>query len=240
MGKRGGSNHLKRMAAPKALYLSDKKRLKWVVKPSPGPHKKDRCIPLGVLLRDFLKIAKTMREAKKILNKNFVKVDGVVRKDEKFPVGLMDVIYLVPTNEYYRILVDWKGRLQPVRIEKDVNLKVGKVVKKNLAKKGKIVLTTHDGRNTFGDNHISVGDSIIFELPSDNKGKQKIIQHLKLQNGARCFIYDGKHAGKFVTVKEIIEAQKRRKEAVVNDGKSDFITVLDYLIVVDDKFEVKL
>ncbi|MEM3422422.1 MAG: 30S ribosomal protein S4e [Candidatus Bilamarchaeaceae archaeon] len=234
MGKRGGTHHIKRLAAPKALYLLNKKKYKWVVKPMAGPHNKESSVPLGVLLRDLLNITKTMREVKKILNKSFIKVDNVIRKNEKFPVGLLDVVSLVPANKHYRILVDSKGRLKPVEINKDTNLKVAKVINKTIIKNGKMLFTLHDGKNILGDNHISIGDSLVLELPSNTKEKIKLVQHLKLEPGTRCYISKGKHAGKIVTFKELIKRASGKEEALVSDGKSDFITVSNYVVAVGD------
>ena len=82
--------HQKRLSAPKT-YKIPRKVSKWVVKPSPGPHNKE-AIPLLVLVRDFLELADTGREARRIISSGEILVDGIVRKDYKFPVGLFDVV----------------------------------------------------------------------------------------------------------------------------------------------------
>jgi hypothetical protein len=46
-----------------------------------------------MLLRDILKYATTGKEAKMIVKQGKVKVDGKTRFDERFPVGLMDVVF---------------------------------------------------------------------------------------------------------------------------------------------------
>jgi len=240
MGKRGGSVHLKRLAVPKAMPIEDKKEKKWVIRPLPGPHPISQCIPLGVLLRDVLKVAQSAREVKKILNNRLVSVDGIIRTEIKFPIGLMDVVSLLPEDKHYRIVVDWKGRLQPIEIKKDeASLKIAKVTNKTITKGGKILLTLHDGKNIFGDNHIAVGDSILLQLPNGKKEKAKMKEHLPRKSGSRCFISSGKHAGKIVLLKDLVKKAGKKTEAIVSDGKNDFITVADYLIVVDDKFGVK-
>jgi len=240
MGKRGGSVHLKRLAAPKAMPIKDKKKDTWVAKPLPGPHPLSNCLPLGVLLRDVLNVVETMREAKKILSNRLVLVDGVPRSEAKFPVGLMDVVSLLPEDKHYRIIVDWKGRLQPMPISKEeARLKIAKDKNKTIRKGGKILITLHDGKNLFGDNHIAVADSILLRLPAGRKEKVSMQEHLKFGSGARCYITSGKHVGKIVLLKEILKRGNRKAEAVVNDGKEDFITIADYLMAVGDKFGVK-
>ena len=230
---------MKRLAAPKAIPISDKKESKWLARPSPGPHPKNRCIPLAILLRDVLKVATTMREVKKILTNRSILVDGYARTDEKFPVGLMDAVTLVPENKSYRIIVDWKARLQPTAIKpEEATRKIVKVINKHTTDGGKLMLTFHDGKNLFSDNHIAVGDSVVLQLHK-GKEKAKMLSHIKLAAGAKCYISEGKHAGKLVSLKEIVKRVGRKSEAVVNDGTTDFITVSEYLIAVDKDFEVK-
>ena len=57
--------HLKRYGIPKFWPLSKKEKV-WAVKPRPGPHPKDFCIPLQIIVRDILELAETSKEAKKI------------------------------------------------------------------------------------------------------------------------------------------------------------------------------
>src|SRR3989338_6388677 len=91
----------KRYVVPKFWQIEVKAK-KYVVSPLPGPHSKMTCIPLGVVLRDILHCAHTMNEAKEILKKGFVKINGIVRKEHGFPVGLMDVVDV--GGEFYRVL----------------------------------------------------------------------------------------------------------------------------------------
>ena len=103
MTKTGGSKHQKRIAAPRNWVLPRKKH-KFAYRADPGPHSKENCIPLGILLRDVLKIANTARELKIILNKKLVKIDGRIVTNINFPVGLMDVVEIAEINKSYRIL----------------------------------------------------------------------------------------------------------------------------------------
>ena len=75
MAKRGGTRHLKRHAAPTSWKIR-RKKFTWAIKPSPGPHPKERSIPLAVLLRDILGIAENAREAKKIVKAGKIAVTG--------------------------------------------------------------------------------------------------------------------------------------------------------------------
>ncbi len=226
---------MKRIALPKSVKISDKKDNVWAVNPVAGPHPKKYCTPLLMLLRDVLKVARTAREARRILASRLVQVDGVVRTDPDFPVGLMDVVSFPTLGKYYRLIVDWKGRIAPAEVEKDgASQKLVKVVKKHTSKGGKFNITFHDGRNMVSDNNVRVGDSVLIELP-----KAKLKKHLKLEKGSRCLIMEGKHVGSIVDLKEI-EARKGGKpsEAIVKGKEGEFVTVARYLFVVGDEFKV--
>ncbi len=231
MAKLGSTKHLKRIAVSKAVPITDKKENTWMVRPSPGPHSTKYAMPLTVLLRDVLKVAKTAQEAKKILTQGMVTIDGKVRKSLKLPVGLMDVVSFAKLDKNYRIFVDWKGRLVPKEISKEESsTKLLRVTGKTTIKGGKISLSFHDGKTIIADNNVNVGDSVIVSLP-----KAAIKKHLKRDKGSKCLVWEGKHVGSIVTLKEIIVRKGGKpSEALVNQGKEDFITVANYLFVVDD------
>lgn len=233
MAKRGGTKHLKRLNSPKSIPVTDKKERKWMIRHAPGPHPKKHSIPLAVLVRDILKVAPTLREVRQILNGRMLLVDGKVRVNEKFPVGLMDVISMPKADKHYRMMVDNKARLVPVEIKKDAaSLKLLKVVGKHTVPGGKLSYALHDGRNMLGDNHVKVGDSVVVSLP-----EAKMKTHLKRDKGSMCLIMEGKHAGSVVKLKEIIERRGGKpNEALVQDKSEEFITVAKYLFVVDEGF----
>ena len=227
---------MKRIAVPKAVPITNKKEYTWIKKPIAGPHSRDKCMALGVLLRDILKVASSIREVRRILTQRKVLVDGKVRTEEKFPVGIMDVISLPDAKKHYRLVIDWKARLIPVEIdEKEIGTKILKVTKKHTAPKGKITLTFHDGKTMYGDNHVKVGDSIVSKLP-----KPELVSHMKLESGARCLVNEGKHAGKVIKLREILKRKGgKRPEVMVEGEDGNFETVLDYLFVIGKDFEVK-
>ncbi len=234
MAKRGGTKHLKRIAAPKAVPVHDRKQRKWMTKHAPGPHAKKYAIPLSVLVRDILKIATTLREVRKILAGRMCEIDGKPRTDEKFPVGLMDVVSFPKAGKYYRMIVDEKGRVVPREIPKEeAATKIVRVVRKHTIRGGKLSVMFHDGKNMLADNHLKVGDSVVISLPV-----AKLKSHLKREKGARCLVVEGKHAGKLVKLKEIIERKGGMpSEALVADKAEEFITVAKYLFVVDEGFK---
>lgn len=226
MGKKAGSNRLKRQMMP-VFWQVPRKAYRFAVRPIPGPHPMDRCYPLGILLRDVLKVVNNMREAEKVLSYGYVYVDGVRRFDIHFPLGLMDVIELQPLNKAYRLVPKDGLILKPVELAGDgeeKRLKICKVKRKTTVKGGRIQYTLHDGRNILDGSAgrldgITVNDSILIRLP-----EQEVIDAVRMDNGALVMITAGENAGligRIVDMKHgtvtlpkriIVESDSRRLE----------------------------
>jgi len=202
------SRHLKAYGAPKFYKISPKSR-PWVVKPLPGPHKKEESIPLAIVLRDILKMCDTLKEAKRILNAGEVYVDGKVRKEYKFGVGLMDVISIKSLGKNYRVVLDSAG-LKLIEIpEKEANLKLCRINRKTMIKGKKIQLGTHDGRTIITSKEYKTGDSVLIEIPS-----QKILEHLKMEKGNIGLITGGENIGKLARIKAVKTTRSREPNKV--------------------------
>jgi small subunit ribosomal protein S4e len=75
------------------------------------------------------------------------KIDNKVRRDAKFPVGVMDVLSVVKTNEHYRMLYDVKGRFSLVPIkDAEAKFKLLKVKTRAVGPNKIPYIVTHDGR----------------------------------------------------------------------------------------------
>ncbi|AKB12911.1 SSU ribosomal protein S4E [Methanosarcina thermophila] len=227
--------HQKRLAIPKSWKVG-KKGYKWVSTTRPGPHSKARSLPLGIIIRDILKLVDNSREGKRILSEGKVLVDGIPRKDLRFPVGLFDVISLPLINETYRVLQDEKGRLTLYKLsETNVN-KLCRINNKTILKGGKVQLNLNDGANILGSNEYSTKDSLILSVPD-----KKIIKHLKFKVGNLAMVVGGQHSGEIGTIKEIKEVKSSRHNTVAISGETDFETIEDYVFVIgEDKPEIRL
>jgi len=118
-------------------------------RPSTGPHKRRECIPLNVLLRNRLHYALSRQEAIKIVKdkEGLIKVDNKIRRDPRFPLGIMDVVTIEKTGEQFRILYDTKGRYQAHKIDaKEAAFKLCAVKSKAMGKNKIPYIVTHDGR----------------------------------------------------------------------------------------------
>lgn len=222
-------NHLDRLAAPKSWILRRKEH-KWTARPIPGPHGIKECITLNLLLKELLKLARTTREVQSILYGGMIKVDGIIRKDYKFPVGLMDVITVDKIGTSYRMLLDNWGRFYPLPIAgKEINEKLLKIINKTKIKGGKIQITFHDGKNILVDKFEGyVGDSALFDL-----NKKSVLELLKLEKGALVYLTAGKHVGKLAHIRNILKTEDLQKAKVVfEENGEDIITLMDYAFVV--------
>jgi small subunit ribosomal protein S4e len=191
------SNYLKRYAAPRSWTLL-RKETTYVMKTRPGPHGAQESVPLGMLLKQ-LGHATTTSEAKKILQRQTVIIDGRRVKDHRFPVGLMDVLSLPAVEESYRMTLDQKGRLVLVKADKKTTIKPCRVIGKRAISGGKLQLNLFDGRNVLTDkSDVRVGDTLVLELPA-----QRVGDALALKPGATILLIAGKHVGKIGKVDSV-------------------------------------
>jgi len=201
----------------------------WTVSPSPGPHPKEECIPLLIIVRDILGLVELGKEAKKIIKAGEILVDGRVRRDHKYPVGLMDVIEIPKIKKVYRV-VPFEHGLKLVEIpKKEAKLKLCRINDKTTVRGGRLQLNLHDGRNVLVDKDVyKTGDSLLIELP-----EQKIVDHIKMEKGSLALIIGGKNRGMLVKVKEVIVTRSREPNKVICeiDGK-EIITIKDYVFIV--------
>jgi len=182
------------MFAPSKWCL-DKLSGVYATRPSTGPHKLRECLPMSVLLRNRLKYALSGQEVTKICKDKSgnIKVDNKVRRDPRYPVGMMDVVSLPKTGENFRLLYDIKGRFQPVRVEaKEAGFKLCKVVKKVLGKNKIPYIVTHDGRTIrYPHPDIKKNDSVKLNLETG-----EIDGVVKFENGCLVFVTGGNNIGR--------------------------------------------
>ena len=122
-----------------------------------------------------------------------LKIDNKIRRDSKFPVGVMDVISVVKTNESYRVLYDVKGRFTVVKLkEAESKFKLLKVNKKAIGPNKIPYIVTHDSRTIrFPPLDISVGDTIKYNLEKGN-----CAEIIKNEPGKMCYITGGNNIGR--------------------------------------------
>ncbi len=215
-------NHLKRIAAPRTWVL-DRKTSTFATRPNPGGHPLRYGLPLGIILRDYLHLALTMTEVRKLLRTQEVFVDGRRRTDHRFIVGLFDVLTLPAVKKAYRVVLDPKGRLAITNIpQSESTRKPCKVLGKTALPKGKLQYHLHDGKNISTIPSANVGDTLVVSLPT-----LTVEEILPLHPGALVFLTDGKHSGDQGMLKML-----ERGQAVYTKNGRDVETSRAYLFVV--------
>jgi small subunit ribosomal protein S4e len=240
LGRKGKTARLKRKPAPK-FWPIHRKELPWVVKPSSGPHSLQNSLSLTLVLRDILGVADTRKEGKLILSEGKVQVNGVVRRKDDFPVGLMDVISMPDMNTYYRIMPSHKGIILSPISKEEANFTLARVEDKTTVQGG-MQIALHDGSNML----IKVADPKnpqevtyeTFDILKITYPEKQVAQTLKTKEGNLAVITGGKNIGKQGRIVEIekTEAKKRRQAlVVVEDAKgTKFQTILDYVFSIGE------
>ena len=241
MGKKGGKKHLKRKPAPK-FWPIHRKEAVWTVKPKPGPHPLSRCIPLALVVRDILKLARTRKEAKTIISQGKIEVNGKVQREELFPIGLMDVISIPEIEKAYRILPSKEGLFLHSIGTDEAEFKLCRIEDKTVVRGGHIQLNIHDGTSTLirvenpkkpEEDIYQTLDTLKLSIP-----EQEIIGRMKLTVGASAIFIGGKNIGKYGKITAIEEKpnQKRRDLLVTIEDKNGnrFQTTLNFVFVLGD------
>ena len=189
------SGRVKRMAAPRRWQIK-RKTSYWAVKTSPGPHEMEFSVPLLQAVRDMLSLCETSREAKILISAGRFSVDGRVRKDYRYPMGLMDVLKIEGEEGGYRMLIDRRNKMHLVPVPaSDCGWKLCRIEGKKVTRGGKTQISLHDGRNMLGNVDASTGDVLRLEIPS-----QKVLGTFKLKEGSKALLIGGSHVGELATV----------------------------------------
>jgi len=181
-----------------------------------------------------LKYALSGIEAMKICRDkdNNIKIDNKVRRDHRFPLGLMDIISIEKTGEHFRLLYDVKGRFQVVKIDaKEAKIKLCKVIRKRLGKNKVPYIVTHDGRTIrYPHPDIKQNDSVKLNLETNT-----VEGVIKFDNGASVFVKGGNNIGR-VGVLQHIEAHAGSYDiAHVKDAQGrHFATRKDNIFVIGE------
>ncbi|MBI2145207.1 30S ribosomal protein S4e [Candidatus Woesearchaeota archaeon] len=191
------NKHLKRVTVPSSWMVSRKGK-KFISRPK-GSFSMSTGMPLITVLKDVLNLVSTRKEGKRVLNSKEIAVNGIRRKEEKFMIGLMDVLSIKELGQTFRMLLDRNGVLRLVPIGgSEASIRPCKVTGKRSLKGGKVQLSLHDGRTCLGEASHSTGDTVVFSVPEG-----KISQHFKLEPGSQAFLIGGNNVGRIGLVNAI-------------------------------------
>jgi small subunit ribosomal protein S4e len=239
VAKKGADVHLKRLASP-AFWPIPKKEKVWTVRPIPGPHPGSRSIPLLIAVRDILKLAKTSREAEVILAEGKVKVDGKIRRDKGFHLGLMDLLEIPDIRKAYRVVPDPHKilRLQEIP-EEEKAFKLCRIEDKVTVKGGHIQLALHDGRTLLvkveNPNNPEEDVYKVWDVLQLSLAKREILAHLKFGKGMYGLIVGGKNIGKHGVIAAVEKPSPTIPSMVkVKGSEGEFSSPAQYVMVVGE------
>jgi len=222
---------LKRIRTPKSWML-DKLTGVYAPRPRTGPHKLRECLPLQLVLRNRLKYALSGRECDMLLGDkdNQVKVDNKVRRDKKFPVGLMDVVTIPKTKDAFRMLYDVKGRFCLTKIkDAEANFKLCKVKRRVMGQNKIPYLVTHDARCLrYPDPAITINDVVKINLTTG-----AVEATFPLEIGNNVLVTGGANRGRVGTISNRTRLQGAFDMIAVKDKSGhSFNTRIDNCFVI--------
>jgi len=230
--------HLKRIAAPR-VYKISRKGKKFAPLPVPGPHAAEKSLPLILVLRDYLAYASTRAEARKIIHRGDVLVDGRVVKEPNFPVGLMDTVSIPKIDKHFRVLPVYGRDLQLIEIPgEEAIFKLCYVKRKMHVNGGGLQFTLHDGRNIlFKDlseevRRIMVGDTLKISLPN-----QEVLSHISRSEGKYGLVFAGSKSGLHGRISKIDLTLKypAKPLAHLETTKGTISTILRYVMSIGEE-----
>lgn len=229
--------HLKRLNTPKRWNIS-KKKTTFIARTSPGPYSKEMSLPLIVILRDHLNLVSTKQQAKVLANSKSILVNNKAITDLNHAVGLFDTLSLPSINNYYRLVLDYKGGLKMIPVdEKESKIKLLRVDNKKRLKKGVMQFNLSGGRNLLSKDNFAIGDSLLFDLD-----KSKVIKKLPIKIGSKVLVIKGRHAGETPLLTGFKEFESITKDrAILKNKDTTYQTMKDYIFVLGEgKEEIKI
>ena len=237
MARKSGPRQLKREPAPGFWPIKRKERT-WAANTRPGTHSREKSLPLVIIIREILGYARTAKEAIRIISTGKVKIDGVVRRDHRFPMGLMDVLQIEGAAQVFRVLPKTNRGLVPTPIsDKEAGFKLCKIIGKRNIEGGKVQINLHDGRSLIlagqtarqkTDVEYAPGGAMQLGLP-----KQNMMGVVPFQTGALGLVIDGRNQGIFGRITIITPGTHARPKIVKIETASEaFDTPAEYVIPV--------
>lgn len=213
--------YLKRNSVPKNWSVPRKGR-KYIITPESNLK---LGIPVLVLLRDLLKIARNRKEVKKVIHEKALLLNGKKIKSEGQSLTLFDILTIVPSKENYQIYLNESGKLYANKInESQAKSKISKIIKKTKLKGNKLQINLSDGRNFIYDKECKTNDSVLIDFNGN-----KIQKILPFKEKAKILVFAGKHAGQ---EGEIVKIDNKHMMVEVKNETLTFNALIKQSIVV--------
>jgi len=169
-------------------------------------------VPVVLAVRDMLKLAKTAREVRKMIQAGILKINGRPVRDYRESIKLFNIF---EAGKKYELSLLPTKKFTLNEISKDERL--CKVINKILLPQKKVQLNLHDGSNLISKEKVNVGDSIYLDFSG------KISRHVPLQKGSSVFILSGKYSGQDGKLQALepgkVSVKLKTHEAVLNKNQ---------------------
>lgn len=214
--------HLKRQEMPKN-WLMPRKGTTYVVKPYSNL---DKSVPLLIVLRDMLKVARNRKEVKNAIFEKNIVMNERPERDDKNSMQLFDKISILPSKKHYQMGLSDKGKFVMEEIkESEKSKKVAKIINKRILKGKKIQINLSDGRNFISDIKCNTGDSLVVNFKD-----KKIEKCLSLKEGANVIVFAGKHTGK---KGKILKINSEKKMISMESGNDKINVLIKQIMVIE-------
>ena len=159
------------------------------------------------------------------------KVDKVV---VHMGVGIFDIIAIPKMDQYFRVLLDKKGRIITVPIDAEAaKTRLARVAKKTVVAGGKVQLNLASGANVIADHQVKSRDSVVLSLEPENR--YAVVDHFPFAVGNMAMVIAGRHAGRIGRITEITTVAGATPNRVALEDANDstpFETIDDYCYMV--------
>ncbi|MDP1729244.1 MAG: S4 domain-containing protein [archaeon] len=215
--------HIKRKTIGK-FWPVPRTGTKYMTVPS---HEQNSSLPLIAVMRDVLKLVKTNKELKKLLNEKKVQVNGKVVNELKYPLALFDTLGFPSVKKFYRVSLKNKFELVPIK-EAEANSKIYEVINKRILPNKKVQLNLNQGRNILSNEKLEVGDYVVVDL-----AKNKITKVVSLKKDVPVLVIAGKHSGVEGKIKDIVVSGDQ-KVAIIKTSEGEVKSNLKNIFAVEE------
>ncbi len=193
-----------------------RKGTKYVAAPA---HNQKHAISLIVVMRDILKILKTKKELKKVINEKQILVNNKIIREINYPICLFDKISIPNFKKNYRATLSKHKKIIFEEIsDKEAETKIFKVIGKKILGSKKLQLNLLHGKNLLTKEDVNTEDSVVF-----NFKENKIAKVLSMKKGQEVLVTKGKHAGHKGKIEDII--LRGGKKLIKIDSEKEKINV---------------
>ena len=189
-------------------------------------HNQNNSIPLIVVMRDILKLVRTKKELKKVINEKGIKINGKEIRKTDYPIGLFDVVSLINLKKNFKASLGANSKIVFEEVsDNEADKKTIKIIGKKILGKEKVQLNLFDGINILTKEKADVGDSVVF-----NFGQNKIEKIIKMEKGKQGFVVHGKHTGIKGNIENIIE-RGGKKLVVINANEKVNVWIKNVIVM---------